>query len=122
VGWRVPTLSELRTLGNSYKPVVATDEDYGYELMESGKSHWVDGLGTNESGFTAVPGGIRGETGLFSQMGMQSYYWSSDGNGTVYRGTAWFYPIPIYKAYGKTPSMSFTPVRAGLSVRCLRDN
>lgn len=118
-GWHVPTIAEWHTLGDPHK--IISYDPYGFELMESGTSHWIEDSGTNETGFTALAGGLRGDDGTFSQIGMQSYYWSSNGNGTVYRGLAEFYPIPVYYSFGKTPTMSTFSVREGLSIRCVKN-
>ena len=51
----------------------------GSKLKESGTSHWEspnEGA-TNSSGFTALPGGIRQHTGVFSSLGYNGFWWTS---------------------------------------------
>jgi hypothetical protein len=49
----------------------------GGKLKETGTSHWLDpNIGaTNESGFTALPGGQRDNQGIFSMMGIVGFWW-----------------------------------------------
>lgn len=57
VGWHVPYIEEWNTL-NDY---IHADDSYGSDkLRESGYNHWdCTKEGTNETGFTALPGGLR---------------------------------------------------------------
>jgi uncharacterized protein (TIGR02145 family) len=121
-GWHVPSLTDWKELLDTYRPkFLAESELYGYELMEKGVTHWTNGTGTNQTGFTAVPGGYRNEDGTFSEIGLQCYFWSSDGNGTNLKGIAWPYPVPVDFSFGKTPSSMRRSVRNGYSVRCVKD-
>jgi uncharacterized protein (TIGR02145 family) len=54
VGWHVPTISEWNTLASYlYEPVA------GVKIKEAGTAHWKTGnVATNESDFTALPGGM----------------------------------------------------------------
>jgi hypothetical protein len=50
--------------------------------MESDTTHWNESViidGTNETGFTGLPGGFRNATGAFSSIGQKGFYWSSSG-------------------------------------------
>ena len=73
------------------------------------------GDGTNESGFTGLPGGARYVNGDYNSIGGRGYWWSSKENGT---GDAWF--RYLYDDSGGAYRDS-TSKLAGLSVRCLRD-
>jgi uncharacterized protein (TIGR02145 family) len=129
VGWHVPNTQEWRTLWLPYKvlenPITNSYSDC-YELMESGMKHWITGLGTNETGFTAMPGGYRSgnevinEGPAFVGIGITSLYWSS--GGLIYGSFANYLCIPVGDGYGKTPMSSMVPASRGLSVRCLKDN
>ena len=62
-GWHVPNASEWATL-TTY---LGGDSIAGGELKETGLSHWLSPNtgATNESGFTALPGGLRSWNGDF---------------------------------------------------------
>jgi len=126
-GWHVPNTTEWRTLTNQYKiyeyPIDPVDPygTVGNELMESGTTHWISGNGTNETGYTALPGGHRSSDGTFRSIGAGGYYWTSTGGGDKYRGYAFYHPIPL-GSFGHTPLGSMLSAREGLSVRCLKDN
>jgi uncharacterized protein (TIGR02145 family) len=104
--WHVPTDAEWTTL-TTY---LGGESIAGGKLKETGTTHWLtpNTGATNETGFTALPGGSRGDDGTFGGIGGNGYWWSSTvgrvvryGGSSVGRGN-----------YGK---------QDGLSVRCLRD-
>jgi uncharacterized protein (TIGR02145 family) len=113
-GWHVPSIIELRILCDPTR----IDPFPGNELMESGATHWIDALGTNETGFTALPGGSRG---LFNEIGLNGFYWSSDRDSPNYGAVAFFHPIPFSPNFPSTPTSSHLSVTAGLSIRCIKD-
>jgi uncharacterized protein (TIGR02145 family) len=119
-GWHVSSMLDWHTLADPYRPNNPNlSEMYGYGLMESGTSHWLSGLGTNESGFTALPGGTRYST--FSGIGISGLFWSSDidyGHGGEMR---YFY-VPFSPDWDRFVSASFASPKDGFSVRCLKDN
>lgn len=80
------------------------------KLREEGV-HWNINFGgaTNESGFTALPGGIRRSNGDFAYIGGSG--WFSDGSGT---GT--------YIISNDIEGEGLTFPTGGLSVRCIKDN
>ncbi|MCD4679354.1 MAG: T9SS type A sorting domain-containing protein, partial [Bacteroidales bacterium] len=87
--------------------------DVGGNLKETGTVHWLtpNTGATNSSGFTLLPGGIRGSTGGFSSVGNYSSLWTSSGeNRHIY-----YHSEQVYRDYtgGNTK---------GLSLRCLRDS
>ena len=54
--------------------------DEGGKMKESGTSHWnsPNTGATNESGFTALPGGYRDfDDGTFDSMGNFAFFWTS---------------------------------------------
>ncbi len=74
-GWHVPTDAEWTTLTNYVEGAVTA----GKKLKESGSMHWIypNEETTNESGFTALPGGFR-DTGRFIGAGVECGWWSSE--------------------------------------------
>jgi uncharacterized protein (TIGR02145 family) len=123
-GWHVPTDDEWKqleiTLGMSQNDANNTGNRgtiEGGKLKEAGTTHWSDPNtgGTDESGFSALPGGYRHSLGNFYVMGSNGSWWSSTeveeccawGRDLAYNGSS----IERYD-YNKT---------AGFSVRCLKD-
>jgi uncharacterized protein (TIGR02145 family) len=123
-GWHVPTDAEWKQLemylGMSQAEADGTEwrgTDEGGKLKETGTTHWQspnEGA-TNESGFTALPGGSRGYYGLFYLMGDFAYFWSStegSSNGAWHRF--------LHCSSSKVSRNDFSK-QNGFSVRCVRD-
>jgi len=75
--WHIPSSAEWSELFN----FLGNDSTSGGLMKESGTDHWAypnEGA-TNQSGFTALPGGLRYYMGEFDAMGLKSYWWSSNG-------------------------------------------
>jgi uncharacterized protein (TIGR02145 family) len=73
-GWHVSTDAEWQTMIN----YLGGDSVAGGKLMEAGTEHWgVNEGGTNESGFTALPGGFRASYGGFVEMRFMALFWAS---------------------------------------------
>jgi uncharacterized protein (TIGR02145 family) len=75
-GWHVPTDEEWTTLTTT----LGGESVAGGKLKEDGTTHWLSPNtgATNESGFTALPGGYRYRlNGTFNDVGKLSYWWSS---------------------------------------------
>jgi uncharacterized protein (TIGR02145 family) len=72
-GWKVPDYDEWVILTN----YLGGFQVAGGKLKETGFSHWTHNVGTatNESGFTALPGGWW--NGAFYEMGDHGYFWTS---------------------------------------------
>ncbi len=112
-GWHLPSDAEWTTLTN----YLGGESDAGGKLKETGTMHWLSPNtgATNESGFTALPGGMRGSDG-FDEIGYNGNWWSaveSDAAG------AWYVNVNYADSYvrtGKFPSKA-----VGFSVRCVRD-
>lgn len=114
-GWHVPTDAEWTTL-TTY---LGGESVAGGKLKETGTAHWhsPNTGATNESGFTALPGGIRYNTGTFNLIGDWGGWWSS----TEYDAyNAW--DRSLYLSYGNVLRYSSGHNKnIGVSVRCLRD-
>lgn len=110
-GWRVPTDADWSTL-TSY---LGVDTVAGAKLKEPGYLHWLSPNtgATNQSNFTALPGGYRTETGVFFGLGKYGYWWSSTENNTV---SAWNWNLS-YGNRGVSRNSSFKQL--GFSIRCL---
>jgi uncharacterized protein (TIGR02145 family) len=112
-GWHVPTDDEWQILvdylGGSF---VA-----GGKMKESGTAHWPSPNtdATNESGFTALPGGYRYRNGTSHHMGYYAYFWSATEYDTLYA----LYQYLIY--YDSRIYRTIDDKQYGFSVRCVRD-
>jgi len=125
-GWHVPTDDDWKKLemylGMSQSVTDSTWYRGTYEggkLKEAGYAHWnsPNSGATNESGFTALPGGYREYIGSgCSNMGDYAYFWSSsEGNSrSAWSRTLRYSHSDVGRIYGNK--------RYGLSVRCVRDN
>lgn len=112
-GWHVPTDVEWTTLTSS----LGIDTAAGAKLKEIGLAHWLSPNtgATNETNFTALPGGYRSEVGVFFGIGNYGYFWSSTENNTV---SAWNRSLS-YGSRGVGRNGSFKQL--GFSVRCLKN-
>ena len=113
-GWHVPSNTEWTTLMDYLgDPKIA-----GGMLKETGTEHWrsPNAGATNETGFTALPGGGRDYQGVYNYMGTGGFYWSSTQVGTSIR--AWYW----YLNYNESDLFKLTDFNStGYSVRCIKD-
>jgi uncharacterized protein (TIGR02145 family) len=113
-GWHVPSDVELEELIT----YLGGDIEAGGKLKEAVWSHWLPSsiYGTNESGFSALPGADRDIYGSFQLNGSKSKYWTSmelDLAQSLY----W------YLSYeDNSVSSDYTDKGSGLSIRCIKDN
>ena len=112
-GWHVPTDEEFTTLtdylGGAY---IA-----GGKLKEAGTEHWYspNAGATNETGFTALPGGFRATYGLFDFIKSGGFWWSaSEGSATEAHGRNMYYD-------GRDVWIDYGSKKFGASVRCIKD-
>ena len=113
-GWHVATDAEWTTLTN----YLGGSWVAGGKLKESGLTHWVtpNTDATNNSGFTAIPGGYRKcNDGLFDGLGYNSCWWSSSGDGLFVTFSRRLYYNNPYVG-GANERTEF-----GFSVRCIKD-
>jgi uncharacterized protein (TIGR02145 family) len=115
-GWHVPTDDEWRTLisyiGGESKAIL--------KLSETGITHWNNAfiVVTNETGFTAIPGGMKevnSEYSRFSEMGQGCGYWSSTVNGNT-EAYSRYLKANFYNFWSNSSSKKY-----GFSVRCIKD-
>lgn len=112
-GWHVPSDDEWSTLVE----FLGGWEIAGGKLKETSTTHWFSSNygATNESGFTALPGGVRDTYGAFYSISLNGFWWSSTEYSTAY---AWLRDMYYSSAYvGRNNSFK----GYGFSVRCLRD-
>jgi len=124
-GWHVPSDEEWKQLevylGMSQSDADATGwrgADEGGKLKEVGTTHWAspNNGATNESGFSALPGGYLGYIGVFVGMGNYAFFWSStEGDWLL----AWH--RLLYYTNSQVNRGDDLTRHYGLSVRCIRD-
>jgi uncharacterized protein (TIGR02145 family) len=114
-GWHVPDDDELTALTDYLGGLSVS----GGKLKETGTANWnpPNAGATNETGFTALPGGYRGTAGSFATIGGQGNWWSTNEH-----------PSFTSSAYYRSMSYSSTAVYRGnlsktfgMSIRCIKD-
>jgi uncharacterized protein (TIGR02145 family) len=113
-GWHVPTEAEWTTL----IAYLGGGTVAGGKLKETGTTHWLDPNwhATNESGFTALPGGVVGIQGTSFNLESNGYWWST----TDYVATGSPYFLNLVKGNARA-FISNGSKRNGFSVRCMSD-
>ncbi len=114
-GWHIPSKDEWRTL-TSY---LGGDTVAGGKMKEKGTTHWYtpNKGATNESGFTALPGGYRDVNSEFREIELYAHWWSSTLDGGpfsfVYRAKLSF-EYEYFFFYGNYKE-------SGYYIRCIKD-
>jgi uncharacterized protein (TIGR02145 family) len=109
-GWHISSDAEWRQVTD-----FLGGEDAAGTKMKSSYGWTKDGNGTNESGFTGLPGGCRDMNGKFGYIDNIAYWWSSTEKDTTF---AWF------RVIDKSPYYVYRTnfyKQNGLSVRCIKD-
>jgi uncharacterized protein (TIGR02145 family) len=117
-GWHLPSSEEWTQLTDYLEGEnVAGGKLKEIGTIEAGTGLWFDpnSLATNETGFSALPGGARDGNGAFSAVGSNGYWWSA----TEYSPSNAYFRVMLFDC-------SYVTWRhynkgLGLSVRCVRD-
>jgi len=129
-GWHVPTNDEWTALtdfiggtssphGNELKSCRQVNSPLGGGCSTSEHPRWNEHgthYGTDDYGFSGLPGGYRHYDGYFDLIGSHGIWWSStesSSNYARYRGLGY--------SYGYVYNYMEYDMRDGHSVRCLRD-
>ena len=112
-GWHLPSDVEWTELNNYLGGATSA----GAKLKETGTAHWeLTSAGvTNETGFTALPGGYRVISSRFSDIGISGNWWSATENN---ESSAW---LSVLNCTNYKTDRQFFSKEMGYSVRCLRD-
>ena len=114
-GWHVPTDAEWTTLTTN----LGGESVAGGKMKSVGTAYWnsPNTGATNESGFSALPGGLRNDGGVFLIIGERASFWSATENDEI-SVFAWYRDLNVANddVFIHYPRKSF-----GASVRCLRD-
>jgi uncharacterized protein (TIGR02145 family) len=136
-GWHVPSIDEWIKLGEYFGKwnlrTMPGGPDHtectiaGGKMKEKGTIHWVtpNVNATNESGFTALPGGLLSYTGSpdpaknnqFTGMGAFGAWWSSSSWSGIHANS--FSVSTNFETLNRGTSYF---MRSGMSVRCMKDN
>ncbi len=111
-GWHIPTDSDWTELSDFLGDLYIV----GDKLKENGNSHWVtaNSTATNETGFTALPGGSRSTDNTIYDIGNIGYWWSiTEGAAT---NNAWYRSLSNQNG---TLTRGYFSKSGGMSVRCL---
>src|SRR6056297_1536419 len=113
-GWHLPSDAEWTELSN----YLGSENANGGKLKETGTSHWNNPNegATNETGFTALPGGYRFYNSNFNDINVYGYWWSATEFEPNYALLRSLYYNSINIAYFDMNT------EVGFSVRCVMDN
>lgn len=116
-GWHVPSSADWQKLVLTLDPDAIEganpmSETAGVKLKEAGLVHWEspNAGATNESGFTALPGGYREEDGTFIGISLCAFFWAD--NGYSARDLGYDHTLVMFRE---------TSNAYGYSVRCVKD-
>jgi len=118
-GWHLPSDAEWSVLSTYLEgESVAGGKMKSIGTSEAGTGLWnaPNAGATNESGFTALPGGFRYTTGTFGFLNNFAFSWSSSQFSSA---NAW--ERGLYHLYGYLSRYSGDEKTRGQSARCLKD-
>ena len=118
-GWHVSSKSDWEKLISNYlfTTSMGTLGEPAKFLRETGSVHWFSpNSAHNQSGFTALPGGLIDYKGLFSGIREYGMWWS--GTETDSLNATSFY---IHYNRPDVQGFSDTQKKCGLSIRCVKD-
>lgn len=116
-GWHIPTDAEWQILtGFLGGDIVAGGKLKATGTLGQGDGLWQDpnADATNESGFSALPGGFRTPAGNFSMLSENAMFWTS----TADQARAWNRELSFKYGNAEKHSRELT---YGYSVRCIKD-
>lgn len=113
-GWHVPHDNEMQVLTRF---LGSADDVAGGRMKEAGTDHWQEPNtgGSNTSGFTGLPGGMRFQEGQFDHMGTNGLFWSSRRESESLA----FYVNLTYNS--EVAHRTYIYKRSGFSCRCVKD-
>jgi uncharacterized protein (TIGR02145 family) len=114
-GWHLPSDIEWTELID----FLGGENIAGGKMKETDTIYWISpNIGTtNESGFTALPGGTRLVNRNFDDIGNSGFWWSSSSKDD----TNYAYYRFLQSSHSRVPGNYICDKKKGLSVRCVRD-
>jgi uncharacterized protein (TIGR02145 family) len=122
MGWHVPTEGEWLTLRDYLGGI---GDVVGGKMKSTGTTYWNSpNLGaTNESGFSALPGGWKNSNSRFQDIRNRAYFWSASGTQTNTASNdssnAWQVSLDTQQEYFAISGNNLKSY--GLSIRCLKN-
>ena len=110
-GWRVPFVEDWVALIDA----TGKEAGAGMNLKEEGTAHWLEG-GTNQYGFTALPGGQRLDDGTFEKLQSLASFWT---NLPIDQNDSYCYYM---KSDESTATKIVTNKKSGASIRCIKND
>ena len=120
-GWHIPTDGEWTSLIQFIDPaanasVTGTQSTTASSKLKSTSLLWnIGSPGTDNYGFSALPGGYRSDSGSFFEIRNYAYFWTASQFSS---NIAWYRHLNIY---GSNVSRLYAGKSVGASVRCLKD-
>jgi uncharacterized protein (TIGR02145 family) len=111
-GWHIPSDAEIGLLSES----LGGGAIAGKKMKDP--AHWDPTYANNESGFSALPGGLRLPPGYCESVGDKAYFWASSwfDNGSYSGGD--FYSL---ENTSNSITRFYFNSSGGMSVRCLKN-
>ena len=120
VGWHIPTQEEWLILEN----YLGGEDVAGGRMKETGTWRWMspNSGASNESGFTALPGGSRSVSGSFLEIRFRGTWWSSTpaSADSAFSVSLTFDSSRLWEGY--SGNVGINSKDNGLSVRCIQDH
>jgi uncharacterized protein (TIGR02145 family) len=120
-GWHLPTDAEWKQLEKHLGMSAADLDNLNWrksgqvDIKLMSKTGWGKNPGTNESGFTALPGGFKGASEFSMSIKNYANFWTAT---KADEGKAWSRSISLDSpGFGRAPF----PAENGLSVRCVKN-
>jgi uncharacterized protein (TIGR02145 family) len=112
-GWHIPSDTEwMETINHQ------GGEEKAGEFLKAMNGWFENGNGTNESGFNALPSGVRSNHGNFSAFEKNGFWWSSTETEKRDKEVVWSYYLDYYFDW---VIREVSLKENGLSVRCVKD-
>lgn len=114
-GWRIPDLEDWRALDTFLGASISANR-----LKQVGTSNWNSTSSdvNNDSGFTAIPAGVRFFNGSFTTLGFENNFTSFWSSAETLNGT-----LTIINIFGTESMIDFDNIsdkETGVSVRCIK--
>jgi uncharacterized protein (TIGR02145 family) len=115
-GWHIPSREEYQSLIDYLGGRMIA----GKKMKEAGNNHWERGstIGTNSSGFSALPAGIDNWYDGIIRIGEYGCLWTSTPNASYTN----YYLTTSYNSDGAGISQDNYETDDNFSIRCMKDN
>jgi uncharacterized protein (TIGR02145 family) len=110
-GWHVPRIEEFEALIS----LLGGGEIAGGALKSKELWRYPNKGASNLSGFGAIPAGVRGYFGLYTEVEISSYFWSNTENAG---NSAWGC---LLSRQDDDAKLNYGSKNYGFSVRCIKD-